>query len=87
MRPNSMNNYGLILDEIGLSPFLNDLMLRYVAPFSSILYPDVGGDTLDGHHGFIVRDPPPLTSSLSCQSLKVVVDEDEDDQKCFWGPW
>jgi hypothetical protein len=55
MRPNSMNNYGLILDEIGFTPMLDDLRTKYIIPFSSILYPQVGGASLDYHHGFIVR--------------------------------
>jgi hypothetical protein len=55
MRPNSMNNYGLILDEIGFTPMLDELRTKYVVPFAAILYPHVGGASLDYHHGFIVR--------------------------------
>jgi hypothetical protein len=57
MRPNSMNNYGLILDEIGFTPMLDELRTKYVVPFAAILYPHVGGASLDYHHGFIVRIP------------------------------
>ena len=55
MRPNSMNNYGTVLDSFGFSPFLQQLMLKYIQPFSSLMYPEVGGATLDSHHGFIVE--------------------------------
>jgi hypothetical protein len=65
MRPNSMNNYGLILDEIGFTPMLDQLRSQYVSPFASILYPHVGGASLDYHHGFIVPAacPPPRIST------------------------
>ncbi len=53
--PNSMNNYGAILDDFGFDPFLNRLMIQYVVPLSSLLFKDVGGGTLDRHHGFIVE--------------------------------
>merc|ERR1712137_221140 len=52
-RPNSMNNYGLILDEIGFTPFLNQLRQNYIQPIAQVLYPHEGRD-LVSHHGFIV---------------------------------
>jgi len=55
IRPNSMNNYGVILDEIGFTPMLSELRTKYISPFAALLYPEVGGDTLDSHHGFIVQ--------------------------------
>jgi hypothetical protein len=54
-RPNSMNNYGVILDEIGFEDFFNKLTDEYILPFTQHLYPQDGGDTLDGHHAFIVQ--------------------------------
>jgi hypothetical protein len=30
-------------------------MTDYLSPFSSLFYPEVGGGSLDGHHGFIVE--------------------------------
>lgn len=47
-----MNNYGLILNEIGLRPSL-DTVQKYVAPILASLFPTEGG-TLDGHHSFVV---------------------------------
>jgi hypothetical protein len=54
VRPNTMNNYGAILDSFGFAPFLQELMTSYVRPFAALFYPDVGGDSLDEHHGFVV---------------------------------
>jgi hypothetical protein len=55
IRPNTMNNYGAVLDTFGFEPMLDDLMRVCVSPFASIFYPEVGGDSLDGHHGFVVE--------------------------------
>lgn len=55
IRPNTMNNYGVVLDSIGFGPFLDQLMTEYVSPFASRLYADAGGDSLDNHHGFSVE--------------------------------
>jgi hypothetical protein len=54
-RPNSMNNYGAILDDFGFDSFLNCLMTEYISPLSTLLFTDVGGDSLDEHHGFVVE--------------------------------
>jgi hypothetical protein len=54
-RPNSMNNYGVILDDIGMRPFLAELRQRYLLPLTSLLFAQVGGASLDSHHGFMVR--------------------------------
>lgn len=55
LRPNTMNHYGTILDTMGFRPFLHQLMTEYVRHFAAQEYADVGGDTLDNHHGFIVE--------------------------------
>jgi hypothetical protein len=55
IRPNTMNNYGSVLDSYGFAPMLQQLLLQYIVPFSSLLYADVGGASLDSHHGFIVE--------------------------------
>ena len=51
-RPNSMNNYGLILNEIGLRPALSALQAA-VAPVARALFPFEGA-ALDRHHSFVV---------------------------------
>jgi len=53
-RPNSMNNYGIILNEIGLEPFIDQLQ-RSLQPLGELLWPANGGSVWDGHHCFIVR--------------------------------
>jgi hypothetical protein len=103
MRPNTMNNYGAVLDDIGMENMLNELMTRYLNPMaagaslsclfaalyfeplvclllfsipfcgvwilgfllpylkvtfscqSAVLFPNVGGSSLDSHHGFVVE--------------------------------
>jgi hypothetical protein len=50
-----MNNYGTVLDTFGFAPLLQELMTEYVHPFSALFYPEVGGGSLDSHHGFIVE--------------------------------
>ena len=56
-RPNSMNRYGQLLDELGMSPgFLDPLMKEWLVPLCKSLPPlaAVGGATLDHHKAFVV---------------------------------
>lgn len=55
MRPNTMNNYGAVLDDIGMEGMLNHLMLRYLKAMAAVLFLNVGGSSLDTHHGFVVE--------------------------------
>ncbi|PKA56953.1 putative PKHD-type hydroxylase [Apostasia shenzhenica] len=55
IRPNTMNKYGAVLDDFGLEAMLNKLMEEFVCPMSRVLFPEVGGSTLDSHHGFVVE--------------------------------
>mmetsp|Transcript_8199 Transcript_8199/g.18962 ORF Transcript_8199/g.18962 Transcript_8199/m.18962 type:complete len:460 (-) Transcript_8199:11-1390(-) len=52
-RPNSMNNYGIILNEIGLEPMI-DALQELFQPLGELLFPGPGS-VWDGHHCFIVR--------------------------------
>eukprot|EP01095_Lingulamoeba_sp_RSL-Kostka_P013520 TRINITY_DN5631_c1_g1_i1.p1 TRINITY_DN5631_c1_g1~~TRINITY_DN5631_c1_g1_i1.p1 ORF type:complete len:364 (+),score=105.61 TRINITY_DN5631_c1_g1_i1:133-1224(+) len=54
-RPNSMNNYGVIIDEIGLKPLITYIREKFISPIASLLFKERGGDTLDSHHGFVVQ--------------------------------
>ncbi len=63
--PNTMNHYGAVLDDFGFYPCLQQLMVKYVSPLSRFLFPDVGGATLDGHHGFVVEYQIGKDESLS----------------------
>lgn len=52
-RPNSMNAYGIILNEIGLEPFVDELQ-QMLQPIGELLWPGPGS-CWDGHHCFVVR--------------------------------
>jgi len=54
-RPNSMNNYGVILDDVGFTPLIHELQTKYLIPLTKILFPHSYGANLDMHHAFIVR--------------------------------
>ncbi len=55
-RPNSMNNYGLILNEIGLQPAVDDLMRRYLQPLIRRVFAAASdGEPVDHHHTFMVQ--------------------------------
>ena len=55
-RPTSMNNYGVLLDELGLTEgFTDKFMLNYLNSFNAKVFPDYGGDTLDNHKCFTIK--------------------------------
>lgn len=53
-RPNSMNNYGIILNEIGLMDALSQLQQDHLLPIARHLFPAEGA-SFDSHHTFIVQ--------------------------------
>ncbi|KAK1359480.1 2-oxoglutarate and Fe(II)-dependent oxygenase superfamily protein [Heracleum sosnowskyi] len=55
LRPNTMNAYGSVLDDFGMERMLDKLMKDYILPMSTIFFPEVGGATLDYHHGYVVE--------------------------------
>ncbi|PWA94964.1 2-oxoglutarate (2OG) and Fe(II)-dependent oxygenase superfamily protein [Artemisia annua] len=55
VRPNSMNNYGAVLDDFGMEGTLDTLMKDFVRHISKVYFADVGGFDLDSHHGFVVE--------------------------------
>uniref|UniRef100_H2YBH7 Prolyl 4-hydroxylase alpha subunit domain-containing protein n=1 Tax=Ciona savignyi TaxID=51511 RepID=H2YBH7_CIOSA len=55
-RPNTMNNYGILLNELGFDEtFFNEFREDYITPITSILYPQWGGGGLDSHKVFTVK--------------------------------
>lgn len=42
-RPNGMNRYGTILEQVGFEPMLTDLVRQYVRPLARMLFPDTIG--------------------------------------------
>ncbi|KAJ3695721.1 hypothetical protein LUZ60_001098 [Juncus effusus] len=55
MKPNTMNKYGLVLDDFGMENMLAKLMEDFVCPISKVFFHEVGGNSLDQHHGFVVE--------------------------------
>ncbi|XP_059305166.1 2-oxoglutarate and iron-dependent oxygenase domain-containing protein CP2-like isoform X1 [Lycium ferocissimum] len=55
MRPNTMNRFGAVLDDFGLETMLDKLMENFIRPISRVFFSEVGGSTLDSHHGFVVE--------------------------------
>ncbi|EFC48978.1 hypothetical protein NAEGRDRAFT_35199 [Naegleria gruberi] len=53
LRPNSMNNYGIVIDEIGLGKFFDVFIVEYLCPLAKIMNP--AGFDLDDHHTFFVE--------------------------------
>ena len=55
-RPNSMNNYGIILRDVGLADMVERVLADYLAPLSAKLYPDYEeAQSIDSMHAFIVQ--------------------------------
>ena len=54
-RPNSMNNYGVVVNEIGLRPLISAFQQDYLWPLSRSLFPKQASPQFDDHHSFIVR--------------------------------
>eukprot|EP00429_Kryptoperidinium_foliaceum_P037525 CAMPEP_0176170720 /NCGR_PEP_ID=MMETSP0120_2-20121206/87398_1 /TAXON_ID=160619 /ORGANISM="Kryptoperidinium foliaceum, Strain CCMP 1326" /LENGTH=343 /DNA_ID=CAMNT_0017508529 /DNA_START=64 /DNA_END=1095 /DNA_ORIENTATION=- len=54
-RPNSMNNYGVVVNEIGMRNLLTDFQQRYLWPLANVLFPLESQGGFDDHHAFIVR--------------------------------
>ncbi|XP_064209518.1 2-oxoglutarate and iron-dependent oxygenase domain-containing protein 2 [Anguilla rostrata] len=55
-RPNTMNNYGILLNELGFDQgFITPLREKYLRPVAALLYPDCGGHCLDSHKAFVVK--------------------------------
>lgn len=60
-RPNSMNHYGIVLDQVGMEPLLSILRETIISPLSRALFPErmERMQQLDHHHGFLVRKAKP----------------------------
>ncbi|XP_027365876.1 uncharacterized PKHD-type hydroxylase At1g22950-like [Abrus precatorius] len=55
MRPNTMNQFGAVLDDFGMETMLDRLMNDFISPISRVFFPEHGGSSLDSHHGFVVE--------------------------------
>jgi len=50
-----MNNYGVILADVGFSDLISDLMEHYLSPFTKLYFSNHFGADLDYFHCFSVR--------------------------------
>jgi hypothetical protein len=58
-RPNTMNNYGLIVAEIGMHTLMSLLLDNYLTPLAEALFPaEPVAVGLDHHHSFVVQYNP-----------------------------
>ncbi|XP_025090835.1 2-oxoglutarate and iron-dependent oxygenase domain-containing protein 2-like isoform X1 [Pomacea canaliculata] len=66
-RPNSMNKSGILLNEYGFDTYLlGPLRQHYLAPVTSLLFPNSGGICLDSHKAFTVTYGSGHDLDLSC---------------------
>ena len=90
-KPNSMNNAGVLLDELGFGPQFLDVLLReYLNPLAASLAPLVaeGGGSLDHHKSFVVRYRIGEDEQLAAHYDNSEVDCSErapSGKICFWG--
>jgi hypothetical protein len=54
-RPNSMNRYGVVVDDIGMEDIMQKIMVEIISPLATLLYSAQGGSSLDHHHAFVVQ--------------------------------
>lgn len=54
-RPNSMNNYGIIVNNIGLRAAVTRLQRDVLQPISDLLFPVQADGGFTGHHSFMVQ--------------------------------
>ncbi|KAK1662172.1 hypothetical protein QYE76_050331 [Lolium multiflorum] len=56
---NDPNNFhkpsrGTTISDIGMKGMLDDLMQKFISPISKVLFPEVGGRSLDSQHSYVV---------------------------------
>ncbi|XP_071512979.1 2-oxoglutarate and iron-dependent oxygenase domain-containing protein 2-like isoform X2 [Panulirus ornatus] len=91
-RPNTMNQYGIKLEEIGFDDFISGLRSTYLTPLTRLLYPDWGGSRLDSHKAFIVKYKEGEDVDLDYHydnaevTLNVSLNEDYTDGELYFGP-
>ena len=53
-RPNSMNSYGVVVNDMGLRPLISSFQQEYLWPLARRLFP-IHASQFDDHHAFMVR--------------------------------
>merc|ERR1712187_349253 len=55
-RPNGMNRYGVILDQVGMESALTGLVEAYIRPLAELLFPEtIGPGDAEEHYAFTVQ--------------------------------
>lgn len=91
-RPNTMNQYGIKLDELGFTDFVSSLQKEYLSPITRLLFPDWGGSSLDSHKAFVVTYKEGQDVDLGYHydnaevTLNVSLNEDYSDGELYFGP-
>ncbi|XP_074642508.1 2-oxoglutarate and iron-dependent oxygenase domain-containing protein 2-like [Tubulanus polymorphus] len=90
-RPNTMNRYGVLLDEIGFKDFIDILRVEYLQPITTLLYADIGGASVDSHRAFTVKYKHGEDTELNFHfdnaeiTLNVSLNDDFDDGCLYFG--
>jgi len=91
-RPNTMNNYGVLLDELGFNVhFFNPLRTSYLSPVATALFPEWVPGTLDSHKAFTVKYDVRGDVDLNCHyddaevSVNVSLGCDYEGGSLFFG--
>lgn len=91
-RPNTMNQYGIKLEELGFTDFVSSLREEYLSPIARLLFPDWGGDALDSHKAFVVtyRDGEDIDLSYHHDNaevtLNVALNDEYTEGDLYFGP-
>ena len=51
----AQNNYGIIVNNIGMRPVITHLQRTLLQPLSEVLFPTQAAGGFDGHHSFMVQ--------------------------------
>ncbi|CAD7937837.1 unnamed protein product [Amoebophrya sp. A25] len=62
-RPNGMNRFGIVLNQLGLEPFASYLQTNFVYPLAKSVFP-IEAEQFDDHHCFCVRYSDDLDTGL-----------------------
>jgi len=89
-RPNTMNNHGILLDELDFNQeFFDVLREQYIQPITALLYPELGGASLDSHKVFVVKYKQGEDEDLACHydnaeiSLNVALNEEYEGGELY----
>merc|ERR1712146_468515 len=83
-----MNNYGILWNEIGMEEMFRVIQQRYIMPVARLLFPHVGGKSLDHHHTYLVqysKDMDPHGLDIHHDSCDITFNAALDDAGTYEG--